>query len=59
MSVRKRRWTTRGGEAKEAWVVIYTGQSGSRHLKTFDRKKDADAYHATVRVDVKAGIHTR
>jgi integrase len=58
MSVRKRRWTTRGGEAKEAWVVSYTGQNGSLHLKTFDRKKDADAYHATVRVDVKAGIHT-
>ena len=29
-----------------------------RRLKTFDRKKDADAYHASVKVDVKAGIHT-
>jgi hypothetical protein len=46
MSVRKRKWTTRKGETKEAWVVSYTGQSGSRHLETFDRKKDADAYHA-------------
>jgi integrase len=58
MSVRKRKWTTRLGETKEAWVVSYTGQNGARHIKTFDRKKDADAYHATVRVDVKAGIHT-
>ena len=58
MSVRKRKWTTRLGEPKETWVVNYTDQQGVRRLKTFDRKKDADAYHASVKVDVKAGIHT-
>jgi integrase len=58
MSVRKRKWTTRLGETKEAWIANYTGQDGVRHLKTFERKKDADAYHASVKVDVKAGIHT-
>jgi len=58
MSVRKRKWITRNGEAKEAWIVDYVDQEGSRHLKTFDRKKEADEYHATVRVDVRAGTHT-
>jgi integrase len=58
MSVRKRSWKTHSGEAREAWVVDYTDQLGDRHLKTFARKKGADAYHAQVAVDVRAGIHT-
>jgi integrase len=58
MSVRKRSWKTPAGESRSAWVVDYTDQLGTRHLKTFDRKKDADAYHAQVAVEVKAGIHT-
>jgi integrase len=58
MSVRKRAWTTRSGEAREAWVVDYSDQEGTRVLKTFDRKKDADAYHDTVRQDVRRGVHT-
>jgi integrase len=58
MSVRKRTWTTTTGEQKEAWVVDYTDQNGQRHIKTFDRKKDADAHHAGVKVDVSKGVHT-
>jgi integrase len=58
MSVRKRTWTTRKGEAKESWIVDYTDQAGERHIHTFSRKKDADEYHATVKVDVRQGIHT-
>jgi integrase len=58
MSVRKRRWTTQGGELKESWIVDYADQHGVRHIKTFARKRDADAYRATVAVDVRAGIHT-
>ncbi|SFT71529.1 site-specific integrase [Mesorhizobium sp. YR577] len=57
MSVRKRKWTTANGEPREAWIVDYTDGKGDRHLKTFDRKKDADAYHATVRVEVREGTH--
>jgi integrase len=57
MSVRKREWTTRKGEAKEAWIVDYTA-NGSRHIETFARKKDADAREAQVAVDVSKGIHT-
>jgi integrase len=58
MSVRKRVWTTRLGERKEAWIVDYSDQQGARHIHTFARKKDADAYEATVKVNVRAGVHT-
>jgi integrase len=57
MSVRKREWITRTGEAREAWVVDYVDQGGNRRLKTFNRKKDADAYAATTAVNVLAGTH--
>jgi len=56
MSVRKRTWTTRKGEAKEAWIVDYS-VNGSRHIETFTRKKDADAREAQVTVDVGKGVH--
>jgi integrase len=56
MSVRKREWITRKNERKETWVVDYA-VGGSRHLKAFERKKDADAYAAQVSVDVGKGIH--
>jgi integrase len=58
MSVRKRKWVTRRGEAEEAWIVDYTDQDGDRHIETFERKKDADARHATVKVNVRQGVHT-
>jgi integrase len=58
MSVRKRTWTTRKGGTKEAWVVDYADQRGQRHIKTFERKKEADAYAASVRVDIRAGMQT-
>ena len=54
MSVRKRKWTTKLGEARECWIVAY-GKGKDRHIKTFERKKDADEYHAEVCVSIKAG----
>ena len=57
MSIRKRTWIT-NGETKEAWVVDYVDGGTKRRLKTFARKKDADAYHASVAVDLLAGVHT-
>ena len=57
MSVRKRKWTTRSGEAREAWIVDYI-QDGERHIETFKRKKVADAYAQQVGVDIRAGTHT-
>jgi integrase len=58
VSVRKRSWKSKTGETKEAWIVDYRDQAGERHMKTFERKKDADAYHADVAVSVRAGTHT-
>jgi integrase len=57
MSVRKRKWTTSLGEPREAWVVDYADQEGDRVLKTFEKKKEADAFHATVKVEVGQGTH--
>src|SRR5262249_56240011 len=36
----------------------YTDQRATRHLKTFDRKKDADAWACATKVEVIKGIHT-
>src|ERR1043166_4397366 len=58
MSVRKSTWTTSKGAPKEAWIVDYVDQQGDRHIETFERKKEADAYQATVKVDVSKGLHT-
>jgi integrase len=58
MSVRKRTWKNAKGEPQEAWIVDYVDQRGKRHIKTFSKKKDADAHHATVNVEVRQGTHT-
>src|SRR6476660_9346403 len=57
MSVRKRVWTTRKGEEQERWVVDYTDQNGERHLETFNRKKDAEAREAAIRIEVSIGTY--
>jgi integrase len=58
MAVRRRSWQNHDGSQGGAWVVDYVDQAGHRHTKAFDRKKDAEAYHAAVAVNVRAGIHT-
>jgi integrase len=58
VSVRKRVWKSPNGEMKEAWVVDYVDQHGERHIKTFAKKRDADAHHAIVGVAVRNGTHT-
>lgn len=57
MSVRKRKWTTSKGVVREAWLVDYVDQHGKRHAKTFDKKKDADAYASATHVEVRGNIH--
>jgi integrase len=57
MSVRKRVWTTRKGEPKEAWIVDYVDGNDDRHIQTFARKKEADAFAAKARVEIGAGTH--
>lgn len=58
MSVRKRVWKGPDGQPREAWVVDYVDQHGDRHIKTFAKKRDADAHHAIVGTAVRAGTHT-
>jgi hypothetical protein len=43
---------------KRAWVVDYVDQAGKRHLKTFTRKKDAEAYRVSAGYQVSRGTHT-
>jgi integrase len=57
MSVRKRKWLTKTGEVREAWVAE-VGSAGDRHIKTFATKGEAKAYEAEARVDLRAGVHT-
>jgi integrase len=58
MSVRKRTWTNPSGERREAWTVDYKDNSGKRHQEAFEKKRDAVAYEAKVRTQVRAGTHT-
>lgn len=57
MSIRKRRWTTRTGEPRESWIADFFDNEGVRRLRTFDRRKDADAFLATVKSDVAKGAY--
>ena len=55
-SVRRRTWNTKAGP-KSAWVVSYM-HAGKQHLKTFSKKKMADAWRAEMQTEQKKGIHT-
>lgn len=57
MSVRRRIWNTSKGAKREAWLVDYVDSDGNRRAKTFKRKKDADQFEATARVEVRDGVH--
>jgi len=57
MSVRRRIWNNPDGTTGEAWVADYVDQHHKRHTKSFKRRKDADAYHARVSVEVRQGTH--
>jgi integrase len=50
-------WRNRDGSQGEAWVVNYTDRAGVRRLKSFERKRDAEAFENAVGVGVRAGIH--
>jgi integrase len=56
--VHKRTWTTAKGEQKEAWIVRYwQKETGKQHIKTFGRKKDAEAYMHQTGIDIGHGTH--
>lgn len=58
MAIRKRTWTKSDGTERTAWVVDYFDQHRKRHIKTFEKKKDAEEWRAQARVEVKKGAHT-
>jgi integrase len=55
MSVRKRKWMTKGGE-RSGWLVTYT-VGGKRKQATFKLQKDAKAFSDTTHVDIRRGTH--
>jgi integrase len=57
MSVRKRTWTNQDGSQGEAWVAAYTDHAGKRRIRSFGKKQEAVAYHASVANDLRSGIH--
>ena len=58
MSIRRRSWRTKSGQAREAWIFDYVDQAGARHIETFARRKDADARQVAVKTEIAAGTHT-
>jgi integrase len=56
-SIRKRKWQS-GGETKEAWIADYFDQAGERHIKTFEKKKEAEAWLDGAKAEVRSGTHT-
>src|SRR5687767_11852218 len=56
-TIRKRSWKS-GGESKTAWICDYADQDGTRRLKTFKTRKEADAWLVTARHQVASGTHT-
>jgi integrase len=57
MSIRKRTWKTAIGAEKTAWIVDYSDGTGTRRQKTFAKKKDADTFEATAKIEIRDGIH--
>ena len=58
MAIRKRTWSNAKGE-QVAWVVDYKDQPGTRRLKNFDRKRDAENWwNGQAGYEVAQGIHT-
>jgi integrase len=55
-SIRKRRFGP--NKDREAWVVDYVDQHGTRRLETFRTKKEAEAWKVTALHEVQQGIHT-
>src|SRR5215813_1051728 len=56
MAIRQRTWVWDGKE-KSAWVVDYFDLKGTRRLKTFRTKREAQDFAATTRIDIKRGVH--
>jgi len=56
-SIRKRTWKTKGVK-QTAWVLDYKDTAGTRRLKTFPTRKEAEAWSVTALHEVQQGTHT-
>ena len=57
VSVRKRTWTNHKGPDGEAWIATYTDHDGKRRIRSFEKKQEAVAFHASVSTELRSGIH--
>lgn len=57
-AIRKREWTSPKGQKKTAWLVDYKDQHGKRRARQFSTKKEAEAYAARARDEIRQGRHT-
>lgn len=55
-SIRKRSWKNASG-VHAAYILDYTDRDG-RHIKTFERKRDAEAERTRITGQIAAGTHT-
>lgn len=55
MAVRKSGFRKQSG--KEGWVVDYRDLSGKRRQRTFETKREANAFEERVRAEKRAGTH--
>lgn len=53
-TVSKRTWVHHG-ETKTAWIIRYRDAGGAHRQKTFERKKDADAYRVMIEGEAMQG----
>jgi len=56
-TIRKRVWKI-GGVERSAWIVDYRDQGGVRRLKTFNTKREAEAWSVTALHEVRQGTHS-
>ncbi|MCF8475761.1 MAG: site-specific integrase [Pseudolabrys sp.] len=56
MGVGTRKWKKADGTVCKAYIVRWSDSEG-RHIKTFDRKKDADSFDAQMQLDKASGKH--
>jgi len=56
-SVTKRKWKKPDGSMGEAWMVRYVDATGARRGKTFDLKKQAEAFKQKMEREMHDGTH--
>jgi integrase len=56
-TVTERLWETAGGVERSAWIVSYS-VAGKRHIKTFQSKREADAWRDQTQHEIRQGTHT-